>query len=737
MKIYNEQTLEEIYLDFSTKNVSFIKMAAILQAENIKNCYFFLQLNDKKLKGVDPYDPDLSTEMKFRVFRECANNRWYFYREVFRVSEPGASVDVGGGTSFKLNRGNLAYLWANSLNISTYLIMPRQTGKTWAAIADCTWTHQFVRGSTILHFNKKQGDANDNLRRIQDAIRMLPMYLQHSNIDNLDPSEKRRVKNNEKTIRNTINSTIEAMASAGNEAKADAIARGRTASKIWYDELAFIFFNETIYAAAMPAYAKAAEIADQNGSPYGISITTTPGDLATPHGAFAYRMMDTAITFYDKMYDLKRKKLFDIIRNTPDKTSFLFIQFNHLQLGETDEWYLSRAKDINNPIRARREFLLEWINSNGNSPFDPDDIEIIGDMTTEKKLGVQIYKINKYYNLYVYEEYHGKKPVIISVDVSGGLGRDNTAVVVINPETLKPMAFFRSNMIPSDQLKKLLVTLVNKRYPHCILTIENNSVGKPLLDELRDTSISRVLYKEKKKRQFDQGVHDSTKKRTREIIEYGHNVNPTTRAQMMEMLESLVHNSHAHLAYPELYDEIRYLELKNGRIDHSSATHDDCTMAYLGGLWIVRYGTGLKGRGIYYVLEDKIDEDQEWYETRSTYNVARRLILDKTKNQEDQDAEELVNFMRTPQHLEDSSTLASKERQDYFRELDRIEGILDEEEDLDSRLEVLPKEVERTVLQNYYSTIYSNINPLDMLVDSGTIGLLQRNQEDWSTLYKY
>ena len=737
MKIYNEQTLEEIYLDFSTKNVSFIKMAAILQAEGVKNCYFFLQLNDKKLKGIDPYDPDLSTEMKFRVFRECANNRWYFYREVFRVSEPGASVDVGGGTSFKLNRGNLAYLWANSLNISTYLIMPRQTGKTWAAIADCTWTHQFVRGSTILHFNKKQGDANDNLRRIQDAIRMLPMYLQHSNIDNLDPSEKRRVKNNEKTIRNTINSSIEAMASAGNEAKADAIARGRTASKIWYDELAFIFFNETIYAAAMPAYAKAAEIADQNGSPYGISITTTPGDLATPHGAFAYRMMDTAITFYDKMYDLKRKKLFDIIRNTPDKTSFLFIQFNHLQLGETDEWYLSRAKDINNPIRARREFLLEWINSNGNSPFDPDDIEIIGDMTTEKKLGVQIYKINKYYNLYVYEEYHGKKPVIISVDVSGGLGRDNTAVVVINPETLKPMAFFRSNMIPSDQLKKLLVTLVNKRYPHCILTIENNSVGKPLLDELRDTSISRVLYKEKKKRQFDQGVHDSTKKRTREIVEYGHNVNPTTRAQMMEMLESLVHNSHAHLAYPELYDEIRYLELKNGRIDHSSATHDDCTMAYLGGLWIVRYGTGLKGRGIYYVLEDKIDEDQEWYETRSTYNVARRLILDKTKNQEDQDAEELVNFMRTPQHLEDSSTLASKERQDYFRELDRIEGILDEEEDLDSRLEVLPKEVERTVLQNYYSTIYSNINPLDMLVDSGTIGLLQRNQEDWSTLYKY
>lgn len=149
----------------------------------------FLRIDNKNLIGVDPYDPDLTEALRIQIFKECMQNRWYFFREVFRVTGPGASIESGGGFQFELNRGNLAYLWAMELNISAYLIMPRQTGKTWAAIADITWVHQFKRGSTVLHFNKNQKDANDNLQRIQDAIRMLPNYMQHSNEENLDAAE--------------------------------------------------------------------------------------------------------------------------------------------------------------------------------------------------------------------------------------------------------------------------------------------------------------------------------------------------------------------------------------------------------------------------------------------------------------------------------------------------------------------------------------------------------------------
>lgn len=738
MKMYSNQLCEEFYVDFDTANTSFLKLAAILDAKGINDCFFFLRLNDKKLRGVDPYDPDLSDEMKFRIFKECSENRWYFYREVFRVTEAGTSVEAGGGTMFKLNRGNLAYLWAMELNISAYLIMPRQTGKTWAAIADAVWTHQFIRGSNILHFNKNQKDANDNLRRIQDAIRMLPLYLQHSNLDNLEAIDKRRVKNNEKTIRNVINATIEAMASAGNEAKADAMARGRTASKIWFDELGFIFFNEAIYAAATPAYEKAREVAEENGIPYAISITTTPGDLATPHGAFAHHMMESAITFQEEMYTWKRKKLFDVIHNTPDKTDYIFIQFNHLQLGETDEWYLKRAKKLNNPLRARREYLMEWINTNGNSPFDPDDLEIIGDIANQKKLQAEVYKINKYFNLYVYDEYHGKKPVIIGVDVSGNLGRDSTAIVVVNPETLMPMAFFKSNMIPSDQLRKLLVTLVNKRYPNCILTIENNSIGKPLLDELRETSISRVLYKERKKRNIDQGVNSFTKKRTRDVIEYGHNTNQVTRAQMMEMLESIVHNSHSHVAFPELYDEIKFLEIKNGRIDHNSATHDDCVMAYMGALWIIRYGTGLKNKGIYYTLQEALDDEESRYDSVTSYRIAERAILNKHT---DDEAAKLVDYMRQELPAYTSGDLAARERAEFYKLKDRQDGILDD--DTDEAISRIPDSTERMMLRNYYSLLNMDdmLDPMEQMMQPTFAGNpddgYDRSNDDWSNLYSW
>ena len=735
MKAYSNQTLREYYVHFETRNLSFLKMAAILDAAGVENNLFFLQLNNKALRDVDPYDPNLSDKEKFMIFKECSENRWYFYREVFRVSEAGTSTESGGGTMFRLNRGNLAYLWAMELNISTYLIMPRQTGKTWAAIADCTWNHQFVRGSSILHFNKNQGDANDNLRRISEAIKLLPVWMQHSSYDNLDPVDKRRVKNNEKLIRNTIGASIEAMASAGNEAKADSMARGRTASKIWWDELAYIFFNDAMYGASTPAYEKAREIAESNGIPYAISITTTPGDLATPHGAFAYKMMNDSIRFSEDMYDWKWKKLNDVIHHTPDKMDFLFIQFNHLQLGETDEWYLQRAKKMNNPLKARREYLLEWINTNGNSPFDPDDVDMIGELARQKEASAKVYKVNKYFNLTVYDEYHGKKPVLIGVDVSGGLGRDSTAVVVVNPETLMPMAFFKSNMIPSDQLRKLLMTIVRKRYPHCILTIENNSVGKPLIDELRDTSLSRVLYKERKNRQIDQGIRSFTKKKSREVIEYGHNVNPTTRSQMMEMLESIVHNSNTHVAFPELYEEIRYLELKNGRIDHSSATHDDCVMAYLGVLWIVRYGTGLKGKGIYYCIQESLDDDYNRPDTSEIEHFANNILLHK-KDLKDADEERFLNFMRQDQPVEDSSTLAERERAEWCRAMDEHDGLFDDDDyvDPEAAIESIPDSTERLLLKNYYSMIGSGgTDPIaDLLRPTDTYD----NADDWSTLYK-
>lgn len=706
MKGYSPQTFETYVIDVKTANTSAVKMAILLESMGVSNYYFMLKLLDKDLQGVDPYDPNLTDEQRFKIFIESSRNRWYFYREVFRVVENGASTGIGGGSPFIFNRGNLAYLWAMEMNLCTYLIMPRQTGKTWAAIADDTWTYHFVRGSTLLHFNKNQKDSNDNLRRIQQSIQMLPIWMQHSNLDNLEGSEKRSVRNNEKTMRNTIGSTIEAMASAGNESKADAIARGRTSSKIWYDEMAFIFFNETIYDAATPAYEKARELAAANGAPYAISITTTPGDLATPHGAWAYKMMSDSVVFHEEMYDWSAKKIDSRINHPPDKVPFLFIQYSYLQLGETEEWYLERYAKMHNPIRARREYLLEWMNTNGNSPFDPDDVDTIGDFATQRDKQAKTVRINKYYEMTVYEKYTGRKPVIIACDVSTGRGRDSSTIVVIHPETLHPIAIFKSNMIDAKPFRKVIQTVVMKMYPNCVLAIENNPIGTQLISELQDSPVGRCLYKERKKRTRETGgANDvSAKKRKVDEIVYGFETTGKTRPQMMETLESLVHNSPSHLGYRELYEEIRFLELKHGRIDHNDSTHDDVTMAYLGGLWIIRYGTGLKGRGIYYNIDDGMDDldDIRNDATEAMRNAARILQNHgRDPDPEEEIAAELVDYLSREQHVQTSSDLAHAERMAYFKEIDRAQGILlDDDEEVGMQIS---ERTENLLLRNLHA----------------------------------
>lgn len=106
--------------DLETKNESFLKTAKIFRTQGIKNFHFLLQLNNPLLKGVDPYDPNITEEQKIWVMQECKENFWYFLREVCQLKD---------GIFFKANRGNISFLWTWLNHLTTYMIMPRQQGK--------------------------------------------------------------------------------------------------------------------------------------------------------------------------------------------------------------------------------------------------------------------------------------------------------------------------------------------------------------------------------------------------------------------------------------------------------------------------------------------------------------------------------------------------------------------------------------------------------------------------------
>ena len=53
-----------------------------------------LQLYDSKLLNVDPYDSNLSLEMRARIQKEVMINYWYYIREIVRVNSTGGKYTV-------------------------------------------------------------------------------------------------------------------------------------------------------------------------------------------------------------------------------------------------------------------------------------------------------------------------------------------------------------------------------------------------------------------------------------------------------------------------------------------------------------------------------------------------------------------------------------------------------------------------------------------------------------------
>ena len=162
------------YIDYNTKNQSFLRIALVLKRMGIHNYYFFLSLYDRSLLGVDPRSKDLTTEQMLRISQECKINIWYFLRGVVRVPLIGQE----NGTPFELNRGNLALTWSFMNDVDIGLVQPRQTGKTIGM--QCIIDHAMYVAFSYLDigmFTKDSALVQDNVARLKALRDGLPKWM--------------------------------------------------------------------------------------------------------------------------------------------------------------------------------------------------------------------------------------------------------------------------------------------------------------------------------------------------------------------------------------------------------------------------------------------------------------------------------------------------------------------------------------------------------------------------------
>lgn len=465
-----------IYIHKETSNQSFIDMHHYLKSKGIQNNDFFLALIDTGLAGIDPRDPNLPSHMKARVLRECQVNYWYFLREVIRIPVQGGSV--GSGARYKLHRGNLAMNFLFVLNFNQFVELPRQHGKTVGALSRYLWVYNYgTSNSEIMFIHKDHTGSKKNLKQLKDIRDALPSYLQMSSAVNSE-GKKLKVPNTVVAIQHPFNNNkITTFPSARTKDAANNLGRGSTMPLQYYDEFAFMPYNREVYLAAAPAFSTASQNAKANRAPYGMLLTTTPGDLLTDSGMYAFDIRNKATPWIEQYYDLTYQQLEDL-KNSNTNNSFFLVSFTYQQLGSGQDYFKRMVLEMNKDWPAiRREVMLEWAQTATNCPFSQEDLDII---KTHLKEPMRVIPFGRFmqYQFQIYEDIDTNYPPIIGVDVAGAMYQDSSAITVIDSRTTRVGATLNCNYMPSDDLAQVLYELVTKYLPTAIINIERNGVAK-------------------------------------------------------------------------------------------------------------------------------------------------------------------------------------------------------------------------------------------------------------------
>lgn len=577
----------DYHIHTETRNLSFIQTAKDLRDLGIEDNTFFLALYDKDLILVDPHDPNLSKEIKFKIITECTRNIYYFLRECSRIPDDG-----GMGKPYILNRANLAATFCFVHHIDHYLVIPRQKGKTQSTIANVLWAYLFGTSNTEMMFiNKRAKDANNNLKRLKMQQDLLPSYMRFKSLITKE-GKLRRAKDNTTEIVNPVtHNSIVTKPSANSEEAAEGIGRGCTQTVQYFDETEFTKHIKTIIQAAGPAYNTASSNAKRNNAAHCRIFTSTPGDLSSAPTKDMVSIIKEAAKWTEKMYDWTEDAIQLYIRKS-SQNHITYIEYSYTQLGEDEEWFIKAAGTVlNDPIKIKREILLQRINGSNLSPFT---LEQLDELIEIKKSPIETIFINTFCRLDVYEPLDKNTTYVVGVDCAAGVSSDNHACTVVHPYTGKPVAEFKISYLSTVDFAKFLHILIQKHIPMGILAIERNNVGIAIIDILRQTSSRSRIYQDDSKGAFKVDdkfdPHGFLKAESQERRTSGVWTGGDSRKLMFGILDEIMNESMDQIVTENITEDITNLVVKaNQKVEHANGQHDDSLMSFLIARYVMAY----------------------------------------------------------------------------------------------------------------------------------------------------
>lgn len=592
-------------IDYSTANISFVKMSYLLKQMGIKNNKFMLALVQPELRGVDPFDPDLAEEQVLRIVAECKMNPWYFFREVVRIQEGG-----GDPVRYILNRANLALMWTHFNSVDIFLTIPRQIGKT-IGVQGIMAYKMFVlcRNVNIGLFAKDNDLRMENVSRLKAIRDALPDYLQKQGpgvcTDNKEGLEFKPFSNKYMTF-----------VAQNDRRKAAGQGRGQSFIDEHWDELGYYVNNHLSFPSAQSATDAAQPQARDNGIPCATIITTTAAMLEDPSGMYAHSMKCKAFRFTEIIYDCQ--DIDELTRLLKSSNQIIYAEFSYQQLGMGQEWW-DRVTRNKTQDEIDRDYLNIWTHGASGSLINTDILKKLK-LNTIEAVYTQI-KEDLVLRWYVpmerlKDESFCNRPFILASDTADNVGRDATSLVLIDPSDMSVVMVCKSNQSSWANVIKVTVELM-REYPRCVFIPERNKNGAVFIDLILaafegDHSfnpwnrIYNLHHQDYNSKSADCRRLDLASGSVRKL--FGFTTGASSRKQLYQSIfTTVVPRNVDRIHDGTLIDEIGGITVDtHGRIDHTSDSHDDVLIAYLIACWFIMYG---RNHHMYGIRENEILQD--------------------------------------------------------------------------------------------------------------------------------
>lgn len=624
--------------DLTTNNKHFLRFAGLLKKKGIKNYLFCLALRDQGLKGIDPHslnnDNDPDFKMRLRVLREASRNIWYYLREC--VKFPGAN----GLDHMRFNRANCAMVWCFMQGIDYIAIQPRQSGKTTMALILSDWcTYLGCNNFGMGMYCSGDSLRKKNLEALRTIRDNLPKYFVMDNKSGTDNSEMinyARLKNKYWTF-----------IAQKSEVAANNVGRGFAIMALHADEPAFCANIKVSMPVMRAAMTTAADAAKKFGFPHSLLYTTTAGDPSTPSGEEAFIYVNRAFKMTEKLYDFEDRESVRAFLKANSINGAVNGTFSHLQIGMSNEKLIDEIKQKNYSYdTVMRDFLNRWYVGAG-TPILPQTVIKRISASRAKDGPLYLEMLDDFViNWYIPEDEVRKfknKSIIVGLDASEMVDRDFTTAVGIDPTTLKTLFTFRCNSANITAVARFCASMMIK-YTKMILVPEAKSSGRAITDAITENLVARGISPftriyNKIVQEYD--TNSTFKKMDIRDVDLYNNggrkhVGFQTSGKSREVLYKNVLQKAAsisadHIADGTLIDELTSLEVRNGRIDHSTGKHDDMVISWLLAHWLVFYGSNLRFYGLDISQIDNVATESNASKADIDREIKLRELYNETK----------------------------------------------------------------------------------------------------------